>query len=175
MQPGQISPDGRWRWDGAQWVPTGAAAATPMAPRRSFAWVWWLAGGCAVLVVIAVIAAVLGLGSLVSSIQHGGFSCLPSGFPAYPGATVSSENTYVGTGLPPGDKSECRMILESNDDVGTVTAWYASHLNSGDWRANLDSASGTIRFQSNSKLTTLGTIELLGRGQHTEVRITLDS
>jgi len=173
--PGQISPDGQWRWDGARWVPTGTAPPVATSPRRSFAWVWWLAGGCAVLVVIALVAAALGLGSLMSSFQHGGFSCLPSDFPGYPGATVSSENTYVGTGVPAGDTKRCTMVLESNDDVSTVTSWYTSNLNSGDWSASSDTASGTVRFENRSKPSTNGTIELLGRGQHTEIRITVYS
>jgi len=148
-------------------------AATP--PSRSFKWVWWLAGGCALLVVIALIAGGLGLSSLVNSFEHGGFSCLPSDFPSYPGATVSSENTYVGTGVPAGDTKRCSMVLESNDDATTVTSWYSSNLNSGDWSASSDSASGTVRFENRSRPSTNGTIELLGRGQHTEIRITLYS
>src|SRR6266571_1360354 len=78
---GQMSPDGRWRWDGTQWVPTGQVATT----RRPTRWIWWLVGGCAVLVIVAVIAGVLGLASLFNNFQRGGLSCLPSGFPAYPG------------------------------------------------------------------------------------------
>jgi len=174
-QPGQISPDGLWRWDGTQWVPSGGVARGAMAPRRSLAWIWWLAGGCAALVVIAVIAVVLGLGSLITTFQHGGLSCLPSSFPAYPGATVRAENTYVGSGLPPGDTKECRITLESSDSVDTVTTWYASHLGSGGWTVSTDAASGTLRFRSNSAPSTFGTMELLGRGEHTEIRITLDS
>jgi hypothetical protein len=30
---GQLSPDGRWRWDGNQWVPVEALAAPPSAPQ----------------------------------------------------------------------------------------------------------------------------------------------
>jgi len=29
MTPGQLSADGRWRWDGRQWVPTTGALAQP--------------------------------------------------------------------------------------------------------------------------------------------------
>lgn len=176
VQPGQVSPDGQWRWDGTRWIPTGQAAAAPLpAAPRTFKWVWWLAGGCAVLVVIVVIAGVLGLSSLVNSFQHGGFSCLPSDFPSYPGATVANENTYVGTGVPAGDTKRCTMILESNDDVNTVTSWYSSNLNSGDWTASTDTAAGTIQFENRSRTSTTGTVELLGRGQHTEIQITLYS
>jgi hypothetical protein len=172
----QLSPDGRWRWDGARWVPAGQAAPPPTAPRRSFAWVWWLAGGCAVLVVIGVIAAIVGLGSLFTNFQHGGFSCLPSTFPSYPGTSVAGEQTtYLGAGMPPGDTNECRMTLESNDSVSTVTDWYSTRLGSGDWTVNTDATTGVIKFQSRSKPSTVGTIELLGRGEHTEIRITLDT
>jgi len=31
MTPGQLSADGRWRWDGRQWVPTTEALAQPSA------------------------------------------------------------------------------------------------------------------------------------------------
>jgi hypothetical protein len=175
MQPGQISPDGRWRWDGARWVPTAATAPMATGPRRSFAWVWWLAGGCAVLVVIAVIAGAIGFSSLVSSLQHGGFSCLPQDFPTYAGATVSSENTYVGSGLPAGDTKRCTMVLESSDDVNTVSSWYSSNLDSGDWSASADAATGIVRFENRSTPSTNGTVELLGRGQHTEIRIVVYS
>jgi hypothetical protein len=144
-------------------------------PRRSFAWVWWLAGGCAVLVVIAVIAGVLGLSALVTNLERGAFSCLPSDFPSYPGATVSSENTYVGTGMPAGDTKRCTMVLESDDDVNTVRSWYSSSLNSGDWSASADAPSGTVQFESRTTPSTNGTVELLGRGQHTEIRIVVYS
>jgi hypothetical protein len=126
-------------------------------------------------VVVAIIAGALGLTSLVRNFQGGAFSCLPSDFPSYPAATVSSEHTYVGTGLPPGDTKQCSMVLESSDDVSTVTDYYSSHLSSGGWTATVDPASGVISFQSTTRTATRGTIELLGRGEHTEIRITLDS
>jgi hypothetical protein len=175
VNEGQLSPDGQWRWDGTTWVPSGQVASLATPPRRSFAWVWWLAGGCAVLVVVAIVAGAEGLGSLVNNFQHGGFTCLPSDFPAYPGTTVAGENTRVGTGIAPGDNHECQMTLESNDSVSTVTDWYASHLDSGDWAASADVSSGVIHFQRRSRSATKGSIQLLGRGQHTEIQITLDS
>jgi len=33
---GQLSPDGKWRWDGRQWVPTGGQGGPPRRSRRSF-------------------------------------------------------------------------------------------------------------------------------------------
>ena len=176
VQPGQLSPDRMWRWDGTQWVPVGAAPGQPMPPRRSNRWVWWLAGGCALLLVIGAIGAGAGIFGLIRNFQSGGFSCLPSDFPSYPGATVSNEVSNLGTGFAPGDNKQCRMVLESNDDVTTVTSYYVQHLGSGNWTiAHSDLASGVISFQLRSRPQTVGRVSLLGRGQHTEVQIVLDS
>jgi hypothetical protein len=146
------------------------------AARRSRGWIWWLVGGCAVLLVLAAIGAGFGLYSLVTRFQQGAFSCLPSDFPGYPGASVVSVNTKVGTGISAGDSTRCTIVYESNDDIGTVTAYYQSHLNSGDWTiVTSDSASGVIGFQRKSRPQTVGTVTLLGRGQHSEIDIQLDS
>lgn len=176
VQPGQLSPDGMWRWDGVRWVPAAAAPYAPAAPRRSHTWIWWVAGGCAVLLVLGLVGAGIGVYNLVNSFQHGGFTCLPSDFPAYPGATVVSENTSFGTGVAPGDSRSCRMVLESNDDSATVTAFYNEKLSSGDWKVVAYVASvGQIQFQRTSRPETVGTIDFLGRGQRTEIHIQLDS
>jgi hypothetical protein len=67
------------------------------------------------------------------------------------------------------------MTLQSTDDVTTVTDWYSSHLSSGDWSDTTDASTGTIRFHSNSRPSTQGSVELLGRGQQTAIVITLYS
>jgi hypothetical protein len=176
LQPGQLSPDGLWRWDGVTWVPVAPGGSPMPPPRRSRAWIWWLGGGCAVLLVIGVIGIGFGAFTLVNRFQHGGFSCLPSDFPNYPNATVANQQTKIGAGIANGDTKECLMVLESNDDVATVTAYYEQQLNSGDWTiSSSDLAGGTISFQLQSRLQTGGTVTLLARGQHTEVRIVLDS
>jgi hypothetical protein len=163
-----------WRWDGARWVPSGGGAATGRLNSRR--WIWWLAGGCALLLVLGVAGAAIGIGALVNSFQHGGFACLPSDFPQYPGASVASENTTIGSGAAPGDNKVCRMTLESNDDVSTVTAFYSSKLGSGDWAiTSNDPASGEVRFHRVSRPATVGTLDLLARGQHTEIQLELDS
>ena len=175
VQPGQLSPDGAWRWDGARWVPSGArpSAGQPGGSRR---WIWWLAGGCALLLVLGVAGAAIGIGALVNNFQHGGFACLPSDFPNYPGATVASENTTIGSGAAPGDNKVCRMTLESNDDVSTVTAFYTDKLGSGDWTVTSnDPTTGHLQFQRVSRPATVGTLDLLARGQHTEIQLELDS
>ena len=77
------------------------------------------------LLVLGVVGVVAGGKVLVDRFQHGAFTCLPSDFPHYPGATVSSESTYTGT-----KGSECRMTFDSNDPVTSVGPYYQSHLNS---------------------------------------------
>jgi hypothetical protein len=176
VQPGQLSPDGLWRWDGARWV-SAAQGASPMpAPRRSRGWIWWLVGGCGVLLVLGAIGAGFGLYSLVTRFQSGAFSCLPPDFPNYPGASVISEYTKLGAGFSPGDNSRCTMVLDSNDDAATVTTYYEQQLGSGDWTiASSDTANGVISFQLRSRPQTVGTVTILGRGQHSEIDIQLDS
>jgi hypothetical protein len=61
--PGAISPDGQWRWDGAQWVPNtppGQSFAPVVAKKHT---VRNLGCGCAALLVVLVIVAALAGGS----------------------------------------------------------------------------------------------------------------
>lgn len=173
VQPGQVSPDGLWRWDGSRWVPTMTAP-----PHRSRAWIWWLAGGCALLLVIGLVAAGIGVYSLARNIQSSGFglNCLPSDFPSYPGATVTTAQVNYGAGVAPGDSRVCQVKLESTDDVATVTTFYTARLNSGDWKVTaVISSVGQIQFHRVSRDQTVGLVQLLGRGQHTEIIIQLSS
>jgi len=175
-QPGQLSPDGMWRWDGARWIPSGQQGRQPLRPRGSRTWIWWLAGGCALLLLIGAGGAIWGALSLVNAVQHGALNCLPSDFPSYPGATITREYTYFGGGVAPGDSKECQMTLESDDDSATVSDFYASRLDSGDWTVTAnDSANGQIRFHRVSRPLTMGILDLLARGQHTEIQLKLDS
>jgi hypothetical protein len=164
-----------WRWDGAHWVPL-MGQPMPMQRPRSRPWIWWLAGGCALLLVIGLVGAGFGIYSLVHSFQPGGFACLPSDFPSYQGATVTSEVTNYGTGVAPGDSKSCRTVLESGDDAATVTTFYNDNLNTGDWHVTaFISSMGQIQFQRVSRSATVGLVQMLGRGQQTEIRIQLDS
>jgi hypothetical protein len=146
-------------------------------PRQSnLRWLWFVAGGCALLLLIGAAGAVVGGLALVKKFQQGGFACLPSDFPSYPGATITFEKTYVGTGLPAGDTSQCQQTLDSNDDVATVTEYYAGRLDTDDWRiTSNDTTNGVIKFARRSRPQTAGTVELLGRGQHTSIQVKLDS
>lgn len=114
--------------------------------------------------------------SLVNKFQQGVFSCLPSDFPKYPGARVINQRTWYGTGVPPGDTKECQTTLSSNDEVATVAAFYSGELSSGDWTiVSADKSVGEIRFRRTSRPASVGVIDFLGRGQHTEIQIRFDS
>ena len=176
VQPGQLSPDGFWRWDGAQWVPVAPGSAPLPPPRRSQGWVWWLVGGCAVLLVVGVVAAGFGVYGLVTRFQSGAFSCLPSDFPSYPGASVLSENTKVGSNFGPGDTKQCTMVLESSDSQDAVMSFYVQRLSTGDWSiASTEIQNGPIDFQRKSRPQTVGSLSLQPSGQHTEIDIQLNS
>ena len=176
VQPGQLSPDGLWRWDGTRWVSTTPGFAPTPAPRRSRSWIWWLVGGCAVLLIIGTIGVGFGVYTLVTRFQNGAFSCLPADFPNYPRASVISENTTTEAGLPSGDSRRCNMVLDSNDSVAAVTTFYQAQLNNGDWTiTSSDSSNDVIHFQRKSRPQTVGTLTVLGRGQYSEVQIQLDS
>jgi predicted component of type VI protein secretion system len=128
------------------------------------------------VLVLAIVGGAIGIASLVNSFQHGGLTCLPSDFPQYSGARVVNEQTFFGTGVAPGDSKSCRMTVDSNDNVATVTAYYRDKLSGGDWKVvSYNDASGQIQFQRVSRPLTVGTVELLGRGSSSEIKITLDS
>jgi hypothetical protein len=163
-----------WWWDGRRWVPA-AQAPPPFGPRRQRTWLWWLAGGCAVLLVLGLAGGIYGIVSLTRAVQNGSLACLPSDFPTYPNATVTGWHAYIGTNAAPGDSHECIENFDSNDPVATVTDFYASRLASGDWNVTSnDTANGAIKFNRVSRPQTVGTVDLLGRGQHTTIGVTLD-
>jgi hypothetical protein len=175
VEPRRLSPDGLWHWDGAQWVPA-TPGASPMPPRRSSrSSIWWVAGGCVALLVIGGVAVGFGAYSIVNRFHHGGFSCLPSDFPSYPGASVVSENIKVGANLYPGDNTECRMVLQSDDNVDTVANFYRQNLGTGDWTILTYLYEGAFSFQRNSRRQTMGTIYVDAKGQHTQMEIYYNS
>jgi hypothetical protein len=126
--------------------------------------------------VIGIAGLVIGGVSLVNQFQKGGFTCLPSDFPKYAGVSVINQRTNYGTGVAPGNTKDCQMTMSSNDDVATVSAFYSGQLNSGDWTiVSSDKTIGEIRFRRISRPASVGVIDLLGRGQHTEIQIRFDS
>lgn len=117
------------------------------------------------------VGAVAGGKVLLDRFQHGAFTCLPSDFPRYPGASVSSESTYTGT-----NGSECRMTFDSSDPVTAVGPYYQDRLNSGDWSvASIEFSTGTITFKRRSRPQTTGTVAMNKLGQGTRIRVVLKS
>lgn len=128
------------------------------------------------LLVLGIAGGIYGMVSLIHAFQNGSLACLPSDFPPYPGATPRNEYTYVGTNVAPGDSRECEETFDSSDAVATVTDFYTSELNAGDWRiTSNDTANGTIDFARVSRPQTVGSVLLLGRGQHTTIAVKLYS
>lgn len=178
-QVGQVSPDGRWRWDGTQWLPTGQPGYRPPRP-GSRGWPWLVAGGCVWLMVVSVMLGVVAV-HVFQVAQRAYASCLPADFPAYPSAHLIRSNDYVvGTGLPEGDSHQCAQTLETNDGMATVNRFYASHLDSGDWKLDDNFAlDGPLGFHRISRPATAGTVQFrpLQRfgGLGTRILISLDS
>lgn len=173
-----------WRWDGQRWVPTSAQPYA--APRRSTSWIWWVVGGCGVLVLLAIGGAVVGGVALVNSFIHGSLTCMPSDFPVYPAATVTREYTYVGTNVPAGDTRECQMTFVSNDSPSAVNDFYTSKLSAQDWaiasqggggctNCSPDQSTTEIKFQRRSRSASAGVIDIVRTGQQTEIKVRFDS
>ena len=128
------------------------------------------------LLVLGIAGGIYGMVSLVRTFQSGGLACLPSDFPQYPGAKITREYTYVGTNVAPGDSHECEETFDSSDDVSTVTDFYNNQLKAADWKVTSnDTANGTISFARVSRPQTIGSVFLLGRGQHTTIAVKLYS
>ncbi len=112
--------------------------------------------------------------ALVRTFQGGGFSCLPSDFPSYPGAAVASEHTYTGPEVAPGDSKSCLMTVDTNDNMPKVESFYAEKLSNGDWKV-IAHTLGEIRFQRVSRPASIGLVQLQVIGRQTEITIQFDS
>ena len=154
-----------------------APGSTPLPPpRRSQGWIWWVVGGCAILLVLGAVGAGFGIYGLVTRFQSGAFSCLPSDFPKYPGASVVSENTSAAGDLSPGDSTQCTMILRSGDSVDAVSAFYQQNLNTGDWTIPPSHPPGdTYAFARKSRPETVGEVVVTAKGLSTEINIRLNT
>jgi hypothetical protein len=123
------------------------------------------------VVVLTAVGAGYGIYSFVQGVKSGSTTCLPSDFPRYPGAiyagfTLDLNVKYPGT--------TCHAVFESNADVASVTAFYQSKLNTGDWQ---DTSTGNqadgISFQPARSAVPFGTVQVAVGGTHTEITIVL--
>ena len=107
------------------------------------------------------------VGARMFSVLHVGFSnCLPSDFPRYPQATVSS---IVVTD----SRGDCTMQYRTRDSGSAVETFYETKLNQGDWVVTrIDERAGMIVFARSSRPRTTGYVKVLSfPGQQTQFQI----
>jgi hypothetical protein len=123
------------------------------------------------VIVLTVVGLGYGIYSFVQGVTHGTNTCLPSDFPRYPGAKYAFFSFELN-GAYPG--TTCHAVFESNDDVGTITAFYQSKLNTGDWQVTSigDQADG-VTFQPAKSAAPFGTVRVAVINTHTEITIDL--
>jgi len=131
----------------------------------------WVLGGCATVFVLIAAGVGYGIYSFVQGVEHGSHTCLPSDFPKYPGALYAGF-TYELNGAYPGNT--CHVVLQSSDDVATVTAFYQSRLNTGAWQVtpSADQA-GRVTFQPATSTAPFGTVQVALGNTRTEITIDL--
>src|SRR5690349_19687166 len=143
---------------------------------------WWklAGGGCATLVLVGVLLGVFvypwAIKTLANKYAHGGFSCMPSDLPKYPGATTISESYDLNGGsVPPQDTTQCQETLGSPDSPAKVVDFYTTRLEQGDWKITATAKSGSeIDFQRRSRAPTMGVLTISEAGKQTQVDVTLD-
>jgi len=129
----------------------------------------WLLAGCLTVLLVTGAGVGFAIYSRVQGFLHGTYTCLPTDFPRYPGS-ANAEQTYELNGAYPGNT--CHVVLESNDDVATVTAFYESKLNTGAWQVTSSAGQGgKITFQPAKSATPFGTVQVLVSSTHTEITI----
>lgn len=136
----------------------------PAPPRRR---IWpWLLAGCGLLLVLGIVGLIVGGIALTRSVQRGAFDCVPSDFPKYQNQQVKSFSNFQGT-----DHNTCQISLDIDADSTTVTSFYQSQLNSGDWTVTAsDTRNGTVSFSRRSSPKVHGTLAIYGHGTRTQVQ-----
>jgi hypothetical protein len=123
----------------------------------------------------------LGAVSLYNSFKH--YTCLPSDFPSYPGATIANYSFELN-GTTPG--SSCNMVFHlkdadrrfnpGEDSASVAFDFYQNQLSAGGWQVNAsDAGSGHIAFRDVKRANTSGTVDLVAKVGYTEITIQLYS
>jgi len=132
-----------------------------------------VAGGCGLVAVVVIAGGVFGAITLVSRLQHGGFNCLPSDFPRYPGATYSTYSFELN-GPTPGNS--CHMVFKSNSSTSAVLDFYQSKLDTGGWQVTSSNRDiGLIAFRKVNTTSTKGTVQVSARDGYAEIDLQLYS
>lgn len=110
----------------------------------------WGLGGCSVLAVLLVVAAIV-VGGIAFSRTFNlqvGHTSAPADFPVYPGAGLT---TGIRMGARDGLSRHSVMLVQwqAPDGGDRVSAWYATHLNQGDWEV-VDRVGSRFNFRRRS-------------------------
>ena len=124
--------------------------------------------GCAVLFVVATVLAGYAAVSLFRGFQSGAYTCLPSAFPSYPGATYAGQ-TFDLNGTYPGNT--CQVTFQSRDDVATVIEFYQARLNDGGWVRSIAGPAGQVNFQQAGSGRPFGTLSVAAGDPQTQIAV----
>ena len=140
---------------------------------RSRSCLWWVLGGCALIVVLVIGGAVITGALVYNHIRQTGLNCLPSDFPAYPGTGPGYYN-YALNAPTPG--SLCNMVFHSKDSTSAVLDFYESKLDSGGWKVTSSNRDiGLIAYRNVKRAKTNGTVQVVAKDGYTEITIQLYS
>jgi hypothetical protein len=129
--------------------------------------------GCSTVAVLTAAGVGYGIYSFVQDVRHGTATCLPSDFPRYPGATYAGFTFGLNGAYP---ENTCQAVFEANDDVATVTVFYRSKLNTGDWQVTpIGTQVDTVFFQPAKSDAPFGMVQVAVANTHTEITIDLYS
>ncbi len=122
---------------------------------------------------VLIAGAAYGATSLLNRLKAGGFTCLPSDFPAYPHTTIGGESYSLDAPTP---GNSCRVVFESNESSTAILDFYENRLANGNWRVTSGSPiTGDITFRNVKKAKTTGSVHIAVQGNHTEITVQLYS
>ena len=116
--PGTLSPDGRYQWNGYQWVLLQMMAVQPQPSRGRGC---KIVGGCALAGVVIFIA-------LIAVLVYYASSSPLASFPVYPGATTSGQSFSTRT---TGTVEDRKWVTSAS--VPTVEKFYLAQLDGKQW------------------------------------------
>lgn len=121
--------------------------------------------------VLVIGLAVLGTVFFTRNFEAGKYSCLPSDFPVYPGASYQGVHNVVGTG-----GSVCSVTVDTAATASQAQDYYQTRLAAGNWKVTgYDASQGVMSFDRPDSARVHGTIAFLSHGTRTQLNIELDS
>ena len=158
------SDDGHYAWNGTAWVPAGTSPV-PQRPPARVRWPFYVAAGCAALIVVAVVGAgLIGLAAYLGLRSLGG--CPPGDFPIPPNANRTFVNVNAGTG-----GTNCSLTYDVGDSSANIDAFYsASH---DPWHLeNHDEATDTYDLRNGSRTAR---VRVLGTGRRARIEVEIQT